>query len=144
MNCIFFKGTAKTNLATFLFKLMSFLNKTRQSRPIRCDVWIVERLRYPTGRPTNQPTDTASYRGALSHLKRRHEKVTVTTCSEMFMDALCVEFFVTNGTSIVSVPFPHRSFRLAYVVEATCGACEGVENVHCVTCKMPSKFKWFI
>ena len=30
---------------------------------------IVERMRYPT----NQPTDTASYRGALSHLKRiRH------------------------------------------------------------------------
>ena len=44
--------------------------KTRQSRPIRCDVWIVERMRYPTNRPTDRPTDTASYKGALSHLKR--------------------------------------------------------------------------
>ena len=40
--------------------------KTRPSRPIRCAVWIVERMRY---RPTDRPTDTASYRGALSHLK---------------------------------------------------------------------------
>ena len=39
--------------------------------------------------------------------KRRHEKVTVTTSSEMFMDALCVEFFVTNGTSIL---YSLRSF----------------------------------
>ena len=29
-------------------------------------VWIVERMRY---QPTDQHTDTASYRGALSHLK---------------------------------------------------------------------------
>ena len=28
--------------------------KTRPSRPIRCAVWIVERMRY---RPTDQPTD---------------------------------------------------------------------------------------
>ena len=27
--------------------------RTRPSRPIRCDVWIVERMRYPTNRPTN-------------------------------------------------------------------------------------------
>ena len=33
-------------------------------------MWIVERMRYPTDRPTNRPTDTVSYRGALSHLKR--------------------------------------------------------------------------
>ena len=37
---------------------------------------IVERMRYrptdrPTDRPTNRPTDTASYRGALLHLKKR-------------------------------------------------------------------------
>ena len=32
-------------------------------------MWIVERMRYPTDQPTNRPTDTASYRGALSHLK---------------------------------------------------------------------------
>ena len=44
------------------------LNRIRPSRSIRCDVWIVERMRYrPTDRPTE--TDTASYRGALSHLK---------------------------------------------------------------------------
>ena len=29
--------------------------ETRPSRPIRCDVWIVERMRYqPTDRPTNR------------------------------------------------------------------------------------------
>ena len=41
------------------------LPKTRPSRPIRCDVWIVKRMRYPTDKPTDQqtdrPTDTASY-----------------------------------------------------------------------------------
>ena len=31
--------------------------ETRPSRPIRCGVWIVEQMRYPTNRPTNQPTD---------------------------------------------------------------------------------------
>ena len=29
MNCIFFKGTAKTNLAIFLFKLMPFPNEEK-------------------------------------------------------------------------------------------------------------------
>ena len=34
------------------------LEKTRPSRPIRCDVWIVERMRdRPTDRLTNLPTD---------------------------------------------------------------------------------------
>ena len=51
------------------------MNETRPSRPIRCDVWIVERMRYPTDQPTdrltNRPTDTFSYRGALSHLKMK-------------------------------------------------------------------------
>ena len=42
-------------------------------------MWIVEcvteQIRYqPTNRPTNQPTDTASYRGALSHLKTMKNK----------------------------------------------------------------------
>ena len=45
--------------------------KTRPSSPIRFDVWIVERMRYPINQPTNRPTDTASYRGALSHLTTR-------------------------------------------------------------------------
>ena len=49
---------------------------TRPSRPIRCDVWIVERMRYPTDRPTNRPTDTASYRGDLSHPKN----LNISTC----------------------------------------------------------------
>ena len=53
-------------------------HRTRPSRPIRCDLWIVERMRYPTNQPTDQPTDTASYRGALSHLKRRLISVTLT------------------------------------------------------------------
>ena len=31
--------------------------QTRPSRPIRCDVWIVKRMRYPTNQPTDRPTD---------------------------------------------------------------------------------------
>ena len=27
--------------------------RTRPSGPIRCDVWIVEQMRYPTDRPTD-------------------------------------------------------------------------------------------
>ena len=47
------------------------VKQTRPSRPIWCDVWIVERMRYQqTDRPTDRPADRASYRGALSHLKR--------------------------------------------------------------------------
>ena len=46
---------------------------TRPSWTIRCDVWIVKRMRYPTNQPTDRPTDqltdTAGYRGVLSHLK---------------------------------------------------------------------------
>ena len=47
------------------------MNAARPSGPIRCDVWIVKRMRY---RPTNQPIDkrihpVIDYRGALSHLK---------------------------------------------------------------------------
>ena len=48
--------------------------KTRPSRPIRCDMWIVERMRYPTDRQTDRPMDTSSYRGALSHLKRKKKE----------------------------------------------------------------------
>ena len=33
---------------------------TRPSRPIRCAVWIVERMHYPTDRPTNRQTDRHS------------------------------------------------------------------------------------
>ena len=51
-----------------LSKIETLVRETRPSRPIRCDVWIVEWMRY---RPTNRPTDTASYRGALSHLKMK-------------------------------------------------------------------------
>jgi len=54
----------------------SLADYLRPCRPIRCDVWIVQRMRYrPTNRPTDQQTDTASYRGALSHLKMMiHQK----------------------------------------------------------------------
>ena len=52
-----------------LSEIPECLGETRPSRLIRCDMWIVERMRYrPTNQPTNRPTDTASYRGALSHL----------------------------------------------------------------------------
>ena len=50
MKCIGFK------LKLFL-GLPLYLKERRPSRPIRCDVWIVERMRYPTDRPTDQPTD---------------------------------------------------------------------------------------
>ena len=32
-------------------------------------VWIVEQMLYPTNQLTDQLTDTASYRRAMSHLK---------------------------------------------------------------------------
>ena len=51
-----------------------FRRETRPSRPMRCDVLIVERMRY---RPTNRPTDRASYRDAFSHLKRKCSKNTI-------------------------------------------------------------------
>ena len=37
-------------------------------------MWIVELMRYPTDRQTNRQTDIASYRGALSHLKRKRKR----------------------------------------------------------------------
>ena len=52
--------------------------KTRPCRPSRRAVWIVKRMRYrPTNRPTDRPTDTASYRGALAHLKSQFVKTSV-------------------------------------------------------------------
>ena len=47
--------------------------ETRPSRPIRYNVWIVERMRYPTDQPTNQRTQPV--RGALLHLKKIHWEV---------------------------------------------------------------------
>ena len=41
--------------------LMSLIKKTRPSRPIRCDLWIVEQmLNQQTDRPTNQLTNGQS------------------------------------------------------------------------------------
>ena len=40
----------------------AFCIKTRPSRPIRCAVWIVERMRYPTDRQTDRPTDRETVR----------------------------------------------------------------------------------
>ena len=34
----------------------------------------------PTDQPTDRPTDTASYRGALSHLKRKMKMKKKETC----------------------------------------------------------------
>ena len=31
--------------------------KTRPRRPLRCDVWIVEQMRYPTDQLTDRPTN---------------------------------------------------------------------------------------
>ena len=65
------------------------IEKTRPSRPIRCDAWIVERIRYPP----NRPTDRASNRGALSHLKehsnnKKKTRVRVVTCKNMRKDTV--------------------------------------------------------
>ena len=48
-------------------------------------MWIVERMRYPTDRPTDRPTDTASYRGALSHLKNKNKKQKHSFCQGWFL-----------------------------------------------------------
>ena len=49
---------------------LCFDTETMPSRPLRCDVWIVERMRYrQTDQPTNRPTVRPSYTGALSYLK---------------------------------------------------------------------------
>ena len=61
----------------------------RPSRPIRCDVWIVERMRYrPTDRQTDRPTDTASYRDALLHLKRKKESDKKTSTNQFDIQGL--------------------------------------------------------
>ena len=47
--------------------------ETRPSRPIGATCGSLNECvtDQQTDRPTDQPTDTASYRGALSHIKRR-------------------------------------------------------------------------
>ena len=48
---------------------------TRPNRPIRCAVWIIERMRYrPTIQPTNRPTNGLDqlYASALAHLKSKN------------------------------------------------------------------------
>ena len=55
--------------ARLLCECFDWDGETRPSPPIRCDVWIVERMRYPTDQQTHRPTDITSYRGALSPLK---------------------------------------------------------------------------
>ena len=78
--------------------------KTRPSRPIRCNVLILERMRYRrTDRQTNQPTDRASYSGALSQLKKGH-KITVSKFNQVpfrfvheifFIIFFCLFFFLS-------------------------------------------------
>ena len=51
---------------------------SRPSRPIRRDVWIVERMRFPTDRPTDQRTQPVVE--VFSHLKRKLESL----CSTLF------------------------------------------------------------
>ena len=46
--------------------------KTRPNRPIRCDQ-TKALPDQPTDQQTNQPTDTASYSVALSHLKDKDQ-----------------------------------------------------------------------
>ena len=48
--------------------------------------------------------------------KRRHWKVTFTTCCKMFMDALGVVLFVTYGSSVVTIAVSDWPFSLTDVV----------------------------
>ena len=48
--------------------MVTIPKNSKITRPIKYYVWIVERMRY-RDRQTDRPTDTASFRGALSHLK---------------------------------------------------------------------------
>ena len=94
--------------------------KTRPSRPIRCDVMIVERMRYrqtdrQTDRQTNQPTnptDIASYRGALSHLKTfvldPNQKQTAVSQHKSFFPGLKATLNLRNAKTTASQSFPLR------------------------------------
>ena len=46
----------KMTMRSIPHAMVKTMKITRPSRPIRCDVWIVERMRYPTDQPTNRPT----------------------------------------------------------------------------------------
>ena len=47
------KERKKEKRSSGTLTLEGAISETRPSRPIRCDVWIVERMRYPTNRPTD-------------------------------------------------------------------------------------------
>ena len=106
-----FQLTIKRNTDWQTNKLKDWRNKsrTRPSRPIRCDVWIVERSR-TNALPTDQPTDTASYRGALSHLKRQLVKLN-------WVHAIkdCMNHIIVHNDKVNKFPVPcmYRGYTLA-------------------------------
>ena len=83
--------------------------KTRPSRPIRCDVLIVEQMRY---RQTNRLTDRASYRGALSLLKMTGESDRGTDWSPYVygLGAVVQFYYVLKGPYISYLTVVGRSY----------------------------------
>ena len=64
-------------------------------------MWIVEQMRYPTDRPTDRPMDTASYRGALLHLKRPE-----FTVSKSFFKLLSDRYFIKIAKKVETTCSP--------------------------------------
>ena len=69
-------------------------------------MWIVERMRY---RPTNRPTDTASYRGSLSHLKNKKKNQKTKKHFRCFLGSCqCRVVYISDPlhTSVCPPPTP--------------------------------------
>ena len=83
--------------------------KTRPSRLIRCDVWIVERLRYRTDRPTVRPTDWPTDRLTKERTHRRTDGATFfgskSACQKV---SVCSPMLVVFLTPTHNVP-SHRN-----------------------------------
>ena len=56
-----------------------------------------------------------------------------TARGQMFMNTLSKEFWVTNGSPVVSASIPDRAFRLANIIVEAGWTGKDVENVHCIT-----------
>ena len=82
-------------------------------------MWIVERMRYqPTDQPTNRPTDTAGYRGALSHLKRENK---VETGIEMKGNEMEVRHRTQPASAVAQMEFSIETRRKFASVKAESG-----------------------
>ena len=64
--------------------------KTRPSRPIGATRGSLNECvtDQPTNQPTDRPTDTASYRGALSHLKKGNQEMRHQNLKELKIERI--------------------------------------------------------